>query len=52
LDKATRSRARPVRSTDKHQNIAAVAQNLNNHQHQFTISKLEHFTHFFEKNFE
>ena len=34
LDKATRSRARPVRSTE---NIAAVAQSVNNHQHQLAI---------------
>ena len=36
LDKATRSRARPVRSIE---NIAAVAQNicLNNYQHQLAI---------------
>jgi len=35
LDKATRSRARPVRSTE---NIAAIAQSVfEHHQHQFAI---------------
>jgi len=51
LNKAIRSHACPVRSTE---NIAAVAQSvLDNHQHQLaSFSKLEHFMHFFEKNFE
>jgi len=48
LDKATRSRARPVRSTE---NIAAVAQSVLEQPSTSTRHRSQNF-HFFEKNFE
>ena len=52
LEKATRSRARPVKSTE---NIAAVAQRVLEQpstRHRSQNLNFTHFTHFFEKNFE
>jgi len=52
LDKAIRSRARPVRSTE---NIAAVAQRVLEQpltRHRSQNLNFTYFTHFFEKNFE
>jgi len=53
LDKAIRSRARPVRSTE---NIVAVAQSVLEQSSISTRHRSQnlkkHFTHFFKKNFE